>query len=278
MPGLLSRLGEPRYNAPMRRLVPLVLLALVQSAMAQKPLGITPAKADRSLKSAMLSELADPKTQVAIGVTSTQRSLMELRLTERATNMSLDLVRASLSSDTDRGVLSLTATFEGSTAKALYPFLASNQIAKLRRLTLVHQPLAALGTDEVAFALSLTDAQRAHIESIRAKQAQAALDPKRPSVRFLTAAIARLQKASAKLESSEGDDEMTVEKLDAARPLILALFRDMETTSRLATKEPAIKAPSPLALLTQAQRRRYRELSTGTPLVAMPSRRVAKRS
>lgn len=262
----------------MRRPLSLALLALALPGAAQNLPGLTPAQPIRDLKDAMILELSDPKTQVAIAVTSGQRDLMAMRLTRESAMKGLDLVRAALQSDGDASALAFSVTFNVSPVMALYPYLASNQVAKLRRLTLAHQPLQALGTEEVAFALSLTDGQRKAIEAIRARQAQAALNPNRPSVRFLANAMARVLKEAKKAEGEDGDNTVSVESIDQMRPIFDRLFRDLETASRLAAKEPAIKTPDPLKLLTSVQRRRYSELSQGS--VALVRRRslVVKRN
>lgn len=245
----------------MRAPLPLALLGLAALSPAQTLTPIAPAKAVINLKDAMVTELADPKVQVEIGVTSTQRYMMELRLSEDSLKSSLDLVKAYMKADDASGLLAVNTTFASSTSKALYPYLTMGQTAKLRRLVLAHDPLTSLGTEEVAFALTLTEAQRKSIEAIRAAHAKRLADPNRPSLRYLATAIAGLAKESAKVQEGFSGEDPTPEAIDAMRPLLTKMFRILEQTARLADKEPAVKTADPLALLTPAQRRRYRELS-----------------
>ncbi len=252
----------------MRAPLPLALLAVAAGGYAQTTVPVTPAKAVTSLKDAMVVELGDPKTQVAIGVTPTQRYMMEVRLAENSVGTSLDLVKAALQANDAQGAMAFSTTFTSTPAKALYPYLAANQLAKLRRLTLVHQPLVALGTEEVAFALTLTEAQRAKIEAIRAAQAKAAADPNRPSIRFLTAAMTELAKEAAKVGEESPGGGVSVESVDAMRPYFTKVFRALEAGARLSAKEPVVKTPDPLLLLTPAQRRRYKELSISAVALA----------
>ena len=245
----------------MRRLVPLVLVALTMSAAAQKPFVVAPSKPNRDLKPAMLSTLSDPKTQVAIGVTESQRNLMEIRLAKDALNLGLDMMRAVARADDGGGVVALSTTFSNVPAKALYPYLTFGQVAKLRRLTLTQAPLSALVTEEVSFALSLTEAQRRRIDALYAARSKAYADPKRPSVRVLTAAFAALSKDAQRMSKEDDGQGVTVEKVDALRPYFARVFRAFETSARLSTQEPPVRTGDPLALLTPTQRRRYRDLA-----------------
>ena len=261
----------------MRRVLSLLALALTLPAAAQKPTAVTPAKPNRTLKDAMLAELTSPQVQIAIGVTGTQRNLQETRLAADGMETTLKLMRVAAQAEDEDGVATFTAFFSATPAKALFPFLAENQVAKLRRLTLAHQPLVALGTDEVAFALTLTAAQRKGLDSLFAQEARDAIDPRRPSVKLLTAAMKDISASMGKVAEDTDDYSITVEKIDKIRPLFARLFRAIERSVQLRDKEAPVRSHDPLALLNAAQIRRYRELSGTTSVAVTHPARVAKR-
>lgn len=265
----------------MRSALPLLLFGLALPAFAQKPVAVNPvlelAKPSRTLKGAMLAELSNPKAQIAIGVTDTQRDLQSIRLAATAMETSLDFMRVAVQATEADGVTTFSAFFSTSPATSLYAFLAENRLAKLRRLTLAEMPLSALVTDEVAFALTLTAAQRKGLDALFAREAKEAANPARPSVKLLVAAMKEVGVAIAKLGDDGGDEAITDEMITKIRPIFARMFRTFERASQLRLKEAPLKHSDPLKLLTAAQVRRYRALAGTTAVLQAPSARVAKR-
>lgn len=235
--------------------------------MAQDPLPsipITPSKPSRNLSDVMVSELEDPKVQIAIGVTSTQRHLQSLQLGEMALKLGFEMMKAAVNESDDAkdqsGAIAFSAAFSGSSAKALYPFLAENQLTKLRRHAIKDNPLPALVTKEVSFALELTAKQKADLDALYEKAAKDAVNPSRPSVKAMQAAIKEMGKEIAKLPDSDSDS-VTPERIEKIQPIIFKLFRGIEKATVLGGKEKYLNSPDPLKLLTAQQRRRLKEMS-----------------
>ena len=248
----------------MRRLAPLLALALVVPATAQRVTALDLAKAGgkSTLKSLMTNELSDPKAQTALGITEVQRSLQAVRMAEEITRYGYGMARMTYEED-DKGnaaPFQMTDCFPG---PALFHYLNDAQVAKLRRMALKDDPLSALGTPEVAFALELTAAQRKSVEGLRLRYAKAQADPSRPSVAVVNKALAKIQADVEKVQPAEANEsnEDSLKRIDLAQRTMLGLLRAVEASTRLAAKEKTLKAPDALALLTDKQRRRFRELS-----------------
>src|SRR5205823_3732114 len=132
------------------------------------------------------------------------------------------------------------------------------------------------GTDEVAFALGLSPTQRARIEALRAAKVKKARDRNAPAMHILNDGLAKAAALNPKTDEKDGDGDITVEAVDAMQRGLRVVFDALERSTRVSGHRPVIVGPSPLAVLTPAQRRRLRDLSTGT-LTAKPHASVAKK-
>ena len=247
----------------MRRLAPLLAFALVLPAPAQKVTALDLVKGSRStLRQLMTNELNSPKVQIALGVTDLQKGLQALRMAKEITKYGYGMARATYdeSGKTEFNPFSTDTIFPG---PALFPYLNEIQVARLRRMALKDDPLSALATPEVAFALELTAAQRKAVESLRLRYAKAQADPSRPSVAVVNRALAKIQADVAKVQPAEANEsnEDSLKRIDLAQRTMLELLGAVEKAVRLAAKEKEPKAPDALALLNDHQRRRFRELS-----------------
>ncbi|GEM_PF-4310222 len=243
--------------------MPALLSLLVLGILIQKPtptdFPLPVGKPARSIREVMIDDLADPKVQASLGVSSTQTQLQNVRIAQEAMKLGFAMLRNSVSGE-DKGLASNFSV--GMTSSGcLFPFLNEPQIAKLRRLALRDEPLQALGTNEVAYALELTAAQRTQIDAIRTRYYAAYLNSDRPSVRNLKAAFTRIAASSAKAGGGENDSDPTPEDVDRTQALMNEIFKAFERSIRLSASEKPIPAPNVLRLLTPAQARRYRELS-----------------
>jgi hypothetical protein len=214
------------------------------------------------MKQVMTNALENPAVQVALGVTETQRTLQGIRANREAFRIALAMVRASVAEDGGGPTLNLSTSFNVTAGPTLFPFLADNQIAKLRRFALRDRPLESLNTDEVAFSLELTAAQRARIADLFNAQAKATMDPKRPSVQALQKAFAKIAADAAKFPAADDEDTtFTVERIDRFTPFIMRMFEAASEATRLAAKEKFPSVGDPMKLLTPLQLRRYRALA-----------------
>lgn len=245
-------------------LIPFVVLAYAKQDSPIPAMPITPATAPRDLTDVMISELEDPKVQIKIGVTSTQRQLQSLRLGEMALKLGFEMMKGAVSQSDDEndksGMAAFSSVFSGSSAKALYPFLAENQISKLRRRTIKDYPLQALMTKELAFTLELTAKQKSQIDALYVKATKDAVNPNRPSIKAMQAAFKEMATEAAKFSDADSDT-VTPERIDKMQPIMFKLFRNIERATVLAAKEKYLSGPDPLKLLTVQQRRRFKELS-----------------
>lgn len=259
----------------MRALLSVVLLAVALPAAAKVQIKVTDSGRTRTVRDLMVSALDEPSVQVAIGVTSTQRSLRDLRLSRQASDFAVDMMRATVRHNDEAGAAAFSTQLGLDSAKALFPFLAANQVAKLQRLAIARNPAAALGTNEVAFALGLSPIQRARIEALRAAKVKRASALNAPAMRVLNDGLTKAAALNPKTDEKDGEGNITVEAVDAMQRGLHVLFDAFERSTRLSDRQPAIAGPSPLAVLTPAQRRRLRGLASGA--LAKSPTLVAKR-
>lgn len=251
------------------RALPLLAL-LLAAAPARAQFDIPPDKIPptRAIRELMISLLEDPKVQVKLGITSAQRQLMDLRLSQNTLKFGLGLAKNALRSENESGFTSLQLPLENSPAHALFPFLADNQVAKLRRLTIADDALAALNTDEVAFAVGLTAAQRKTLDALRLRHLKAQMNPNSPAYKAAMAGFGELV-AMSKSAETDGAEEEGVARFERLEKAFDRMFAHFMRGIRLDAKTKQPTSPNALATLTSTQRRRFRDLQTD-PVAAQP--------
>ena len=247
----------------MRAPLPLLALLLATPAAAQNAPALNVPQPPRKMKEVMIDALDDPKVQAAVRVTETQRTLATIRLQREVLKFGLDVAARVLKDDLEGGPFGPSPNVSLSPGGLLYPFLAANQLGILRREALRRAPYKALNTDEVAFAVGLSPAQRTRLSAFFVETFRKALKTDRPSVRVVNKALADAAAESKKMETGEDESGLTPENLAIARRGVDRLFAAMERATVLAAKEKWPGNPDPLPLLTPAQRARYRALSKG---------------
>ncbi|RYG22843.1 hypothetical protein EON82_15895 [bacterium] len=244
----------------MRALPLLAALLFVAPARAQFSLSPEMIPPTRAIRELMIEVLEDPKVQVKLGITATQRQLMDMRLSQNTLKFGLKLAKAAAQGENGSGLTSLQLPLENSPANALFPYLADHQIAKLRRLTVANDALAALTTDEVAFAVGLTAAQRKTFDAMRLRHLRAQMNASNPAYRAAMQGFGELTASSKESWSEANQEEDGVARLDRVEKAFDRFYVHIARSIRLDAKAKRPKSPDALATLTPAQRRRFREL------------------
>jgi hypothetical protein len=214
----------------------------------------------RAIRELMIETLEDPKVQVKIGITDAQRQLMGMRLSQNTLKFGLGLAKSALKSEDEGGFKSLQLPPENSPAHALFPYLTDNQLAKLRRLTIADDALAALTTDEVAFAVGLTGAQRKALDAMRLRHMKAEMNASNPSYRAAMQGFQELMASSKEAWNEANQEEDGVARLDRVEKAFDRFYVHIARSIRLDTKAKRPASPNALAILTPIQRRRFRDL------------------
>lgn len=265
----------PGYNGRVRALLPLVLLSVAAPARAQFDLSPDKIPPTRAIRELMVNVLEDPKIQVKIGVTPLQRQLMDMRLSQNTLKFGLGMAKNAYRGEDEPGFNPMQLPLENTPAKALFRYLADNQIAKLRRLTIADDALAALTTDEVAFAVGLTGAQRKALDAMRLRYLKAMMNASDPAYQAAMQGLGELMAASKAAENAAGDDQDDVARIERLERAFDRFYAHMARSIRLDAKAKHPKSPDALAVLTPAQRRRFRDLQTDPVASATPRTRIA---
>lgn len=243
----------------MRALVPFVFVAVALPARGQLNLPLDQIPPTRAIRELMMETLSDPHVQVGVRVTHAQWQLMNLRLAKATLGFGLKAAKQAFEAADGKELNLLGDSFDNTSGRALFPFLAENQIAKLRGLTLRKDPLGALETDEVAFAVGLTSAQRKALDAMRVRVMRAALNPKKPAYRAAMAGFAELIALSKRNEDAPpSDDSEAAARIGRSQKALDRMFAHFERAVRLDPDAMDAKAPAVLSLLTLNQRRRFR--------------------
>ena len=243
--------------------MPLLALVLTTPATAQFGLtGIAP-KPPRKMKEVMIDALDDVKVQATVRITDTQRSLATIRLQREVLMFGLDVALKAAKNEEDNSPLNIQTGLSLTPGGLLYPFLAANQLAILRREALRKSPYKALNTDEVAFAIGLSPVQRTRLSAFYVQSIRKAIASDHPSMRVVNKALTDLAVECKKSETDGQEAGLTPENVAEVKRTMNRLYAAMERATILAAKEKWPGNPDPMPLLTPAQRARYRALSKG---------------
>ena len=247
----------------MRAPLPLLALLLATPAAAQVDLSAFAPTLPKTMREVMIDTLDSTQVQTLLHVTGTQRDLAKLRTQRRAVEYGLDMAKDVVLTKAGTGSKGVSFDVVLSPGRSLYPFLAENQLRILRREALRTHPMQAVGTDEVAFALGLSAAERTHLQAFYTNHFRRVLQKDPPSMQVVKKALAEIAASQARRSEKEESEGYTVEGIASVRQDVRRLYAAMERATVLAAKEKWPGNPDPLPLLTPAQRARYRALSKG---------------
>jgi hypothetical protein len=253
------------------RALPLLAVLVAVPAHAQINLPLDKIPATRSIRELMIDVLEDPRVQVKLGITSAQRQLMDLRLSQNTLKFGLGMAKNAFKGEDDPNFNPMQLPLENSPAHALFPFLADNQLAKLRRLTVADDALAALGTDEVAFAVGLTATQRKSLDAMRLRYLKTQMNPNNPAYKAAMAGFGELASLQKDADDTATDSAASIARVERLEKAFDRMFAQFARAIRLDAKSTHTKEPNALSLLTPAQRHRFRDLQSDP--VATKSRR-----
>lgn len=239
----------------------LTLLGSSVCIFAQSPVNLNfNDKPVRSLSALAANQLSDPAVQTGIKATPEQLMRGLLRLVIEPIRK---VAVAKITSSDDADQMMQALNFTGEMTGMKLDDLDSHQRQRLFEITAQETPLRALLTDEISFAIHLTDRQKKNLDSIYADVAA-----KERKLVLNSMQRADVKKLAAEMTKLAGDDksEPTVEQVNTVLDKVIQGFPKI-FSSLTAQETPTENYGNRMAMkvLTSEQRRAFKKLQ-GKPL------------